>query len=140
MPVVDESKATFYFMGPGDSSSGAATVPWVTTSAILGIDVEACTFVYETPIKGESSCAYKKDVRKQLLVQPVKIPADSLVRMDPGARSASTASPSTGPTPSASESGGDTDPAPPSENAEPESSGASATKADEDESSGTAAG
>ena len=101
LPILDGSKQSFYFIGSDGVTKGSSFAKWVSTSAVLGLDVEGCTFLFQLPQNSSFSCNYKQGVNDQLSVPPAQITSSSPLRIT--AESAgTTSSASATPTESAS--------------------------------------
>lgn len=106
LPVIDAGKKTFYFLGTDSYNvDGTGTAPWITTAAVLAVDIEPCTFVFVTPTSEQFDCDYKNEVEAQIATPATSISQGSALRRDPhGAAPEASASADASPAPSASES------------------------------------
>lgn len=112
LPVQDIESRSFFVrpFSNGPITSGrellaAQDAPWISTAALLAIDVEPCTFAFIAPSGSSFTCRYKADLMRDLNAPPVRLTRNSPMRMPltEAAPSASSSPRSTAtPTPSAS--------------------------------------
>ena len=112
LPVLEGSDRGFFVQpfekGPIIEGREVLTVdkaPWMSTAAVLAIDVDPCTFAFVPLIGSTFSCEYKRQLMRELQAPAVQLTMDSLVRMDPRDavdRVPSSPSPTVSPTPSIS--------------------------------------
>ncbi len=80
IPVVDGSKRGFalrpiHVSEAADSQMffESATVPWMSTAAVLTMAVDPCTFTFMAPIGDSFDCEYKNRVKNEIAVEPVRL-------------------------------------------------------------------
>lgn len=78
----------------------ATSVPWLSTAAMLGLDVDPCTFTFVPPARATFACEYKNRVKDEVAVPQLPLTAKSRARAttpDAVVPSASTSTPDDAP-------------------------------------------
>ena len=119
-PVVDGANSGFSVRPVRVSSADASRlfveksrVPWLSTAAVLGLDVDPCTFTFVAPARSTFACEYKNRIKDELAVPEVPLTTGSRLRAPARPIPSEEANPSS-PTPSPSNtvSPSPTDPSP----------------------------